>query len=89
MSTGYEEPEEMVEPEPEEVHAEAVQREAPMPLQPMAEPPDYERTVRLTARPELEQSGPSAAEPEQEIAQDPLIEMASRSPITSTRSYTT
>ena len=64
MSTGYEEPEEMVEPEPEEIHAEAIQHEAPMPLQPMAEPPDYERTVRLTARPELEQTGPSVAEPE-------------------------
>lgn len=94
MSTGHEEIHEMVEPEPEEIHPEPVEETpapvaaaapqptyiAPMPP-PMAEPPDYERTVKIPARPEMVAEEEPMRVPEgHEIAPDPMIERSYEAP---------
>lgn len=96
MSTGYEEAHEIVEAEPEEedahaepaeeIHAEAaveVHAEVPVPQSTsgmMAEPPDYERTIKIERPADLEISGQQAASEEVEIAADPMIERTFEAP---------
>lgn len=89
MSTGYEDAHEIVEPEPEEIQPEPAAEATPEPVADtasvtshglMAEPPDYERTVRMTARPDLIMDLPTAAAAEPEITPDPMIERTYEAP---------
>jgi CheY-like chemotaxis protein len=94
MSTGYEEEHELVEAEPEEIPEPVEETSASsampqMPPPPMAEPPDYERTIKIQRPADLEISAQTATlASEVEIAPDPMIERSYEAPAPVTETFT-